>query len=123
MAWHFYTANGLALLCWALLIFAPQARLTGRVAGGLWPLLILSAYYVANLVATLLQQPASLPAFFALPTGLYAGWTHYLVLDLFAGQLIYRRARRYNGWYVTNQVITLVVAPLGVVMFLLGRRN
>jgi hypothetical protein len=119
--WLFYAANLLALSVWALLIVAPRSQLTQRVASARWPFVILTVYYLANLVYTLAIQPASamaLERFFVLPTGLSAGWTHYLVVDLFVGQYIYRSTGQYNGWYVLNQLLTLVAAPLGVVMFL-----
>ena len=126
MTWLFYAVNLFALFMWILLIFAPRAQLTRQTASALWPFAILTTYYLVNLVYTLVMQPTltlSLEAFFALPTGLYAGWTHYLVVDLFVGQHIYRRTRHYNGWYVFNQVLTLMVAPLGVVMFLYRQRQ
>lgn len=59
LSWLFYAANLLALSIWAMLIFAPKARLTWRVASGLWPLAILTAYYLVNLVYTLVAQPTS----------------------------------------------------------------
>ncbi|MCL4299457.1 MAG: DUF4281 domain-containing protein [Anaerolineae bacterium] len=121
MIWLFYAANLLALLVWALLIFAPKAHLTRRTASAVWPFVILTIYYLVNLVYTLATQPASalsLETFFALPSGLYAGWTHYLVVDLFVGQHIYRSTSHYNGRYRLNQVLTLLVAPLGVMMYL-----
>ena len=123
MTWLFYAVNLFALFMWILLIFAPRAQLTRQIASALWPFAILTTYYLVNLVYTLVMQPTltlSLEAFFALPIGLYAGWTHYLVVDLFVGQHIYRRTRHYNGGYVFNQVLTLMVAPLGVVMFCLS---
>ena len=45
------------------------------------------------------------------------------MVDLFVGQHIYRATRQYNGWYVLNQFLTLVAAPLGVVMFLYRLRG
>jgi len=125
MTWLFYAANLLALAVWALLIAAPRAQLTRRFASAWWPLLILTAYYLFNLLYTVVTVPAavvSLELFFALPSGLYAGWTHYLVVDLFAGQYIYRSTRHYNGWYVVTQLFTLAAAPVGVVLFLLRQR-
>ncbi len=126
MTWLFYAANLFALSIWAMLIFAPQATLTRRVASALWPFAILTAYYLVNLVYTLAVLPASafsLETFFALPTGLYSGWTHYLVVDLFVGQHIYRSTRHYNGWYVFNQMLTLLAAPLGVVLYLYRQKR
>lgn len=126
MIWFFYTANLLALFVWALLICAPKAHLTRRVASALWPFVLLTAYYLVNLVYTLAAQPVSalsLELFFALPTGLYSGWTHYLVVDLFVGQHIYRNTRHYNGGYRLNQVLTLLVAPLGVMMYLYRQKT
>lgn len=121
MIWLFYAANLLALLVWALLILVPKAPLTRQMASAMWPFVILTAYYLVNLVYTLAAQPVSalsLETFFALPSGLYAGWTHYLVVDLFVGQLIYRNTLHYNSAYRLNQVLTLLAAPLGVMMYL-----
>ena len=125
MIWPFYAANLLALSVWTLVIFASRVQLTQRVVLSRWPFVILAAYYLVNLIYSLVAQPMSsmsLGMFFALPTGLYAGWTHYLVVDLFVGQHIYRSTHQYNGWYVLNQVLTLMAAPLGVVMFLYRQR-
>jgi hypothetical protein len=126
MIWLFYAANVLALLVWALLIFAPKAHLTRWVAAARWPFVILTAYYLVNLVYTLAAQPASalsLETFFALPSGLYSGWTHYLIVDLFVGQHIYRSTRHYNGGYRLNQVLTLLAAPLGVMIYLYRQKT
>lgn len=126
MTWLFYAVNLFALAVWALLIFAPHTSVCRRFASALWPFAILTAYYLVNLVYTLATQPTSalsLELFFTLPTGLNAGWTHYLVVDLFVGQHIYRHARQYNGWYIVNQVLALLAAPLGVVMFLYRQRT
>lgn len=126
MIWLFYAANLLALFVWALLILVPTARLTPRVTSTLWPFVILTVYYLVNLIYTLTTQPASalsLETFFALPSGLYAGWTHYLVVDLFVGQHIYRNTRHYNGVYRLNQVLTLLAAPLGLMLYLYRQRT
>lgn len=126
MIWLFYAANLLALFVWALLILVPTAHLTQRVASALSPFILLTAYYLINLIYTLTAQPASvlsLETFFALPSGLYAGWTHYLVVDLFVGQHIYRSTRHYNSAYRLNQVLTLLAAPLGVMLYLYRLRT
>ena len=116
----FYGVNLFALVFWGLLIFAPGAQLTKRLSHVVWPFLILTAYYLVNLVYTLFMwHPIfSLEAFFALPSGLYAGWTHYLVVDLFVGQYIYRRTHNYNMGYSLNQLLTLMAAPIGLLIFL-----
>lgn len=121
----FYSVNLFALVFWILLIFAPKAQRAKRLSLAIWPFLILTAFYLINLGYTLFvwHPISSLEAFFALPSGLYAGWSHYLVVDLFVGQYIYRRTNNYNLWYSLNQLLTLMAAPIGLVIFLYRERN
>lgn len=121
----FYGVNLFTLVFWGLLICVPRTQLAKRLSWAVWPFLILTAYYLVNLVYTLLMwQPIfSLEAFFGLPSGLYAGWTHYLIVDLFVGQYIYRRTDNYNLGYALNQLLTLMAAPLGLLIFLYRDRH
>lgn len=125
MQFLFYGVNLFALVFWSLLIFIPRAQLAQRLSCTVWPFLILTTYYLVNLVYTLLMwQPIfSLEAFFALPSGLYSGWAHYLVVDLFIGQYIYRRTDNYNLGYALNQLLTLMAAPLGLLIFLYREKH
>lgn len=121
----FYSLNLFALVIWAFLILAPKTQLAKRLAVAAWPLLILTAFYLINLGNTLFvwHPTSSLEGFLALPSGLYAAWTHYLVVDLFVGQYIYRRTSTYNALYALNQLLTLMVAPIGLLIFLYRERN
>ena len=125
MQFVFYLGNLFALLCWGVLILAPKSHLAKQLSVAKWPLFVLTIIYTVFLGQALIGwlPGTSLEDFFAVPSGLYAGWTHYLVLDLFAGQYIYQRTQYYGWGYILNQLLTLAAAPLGLVLFCTESEN
>lgn len=133
----FQIVNGVALLLWLVLIFAPRRwgtiawlRLAG--AGGL------SLFYVV-LVTTALtigfgeasgpapdfSTIAGIRAIFATDGGVVTGWTHYLALDLFTGVWIAEDAdRRGIGRLVQGPVLllTFLAGPAGLLLHLILSR-
>lgn len=123
----FEIANPLALIGWLLLLIAPwMPKWSDRVAGYAIPAL-LAAVYAVMLVAHAGEGEGgfgSLEAvmqLFTLPGMVMAGWLHYLALDLFVGGWELRTARRAGipHWQVVPcLVLTLIAAPIGLLLFL-----
>ena len=128
-AWTF----PLAAPFWALMILAPGWSVTRRVIGS--PLIILpSALVYALLVlpqlSTFLPAVAdpSLGGVSALlggPVGAAAGWAHFIAFDLFVGRWMYLEGRRLNVHPLVMApvlVITILLAPVGLPLFLIVRK-
>ena len=136
MTWNtaYLIINFLVLPAWALLVFAPRARITKTlVHSALWPLVI-GLIYIGFLSAALFfgqSAPdvgfSSLSAVMALfdhPNGALTGWTHYLAFDLFVGAWIGRDAQRQGlpHWQIVPCLIgAWIFGPVGLVLYLLLR--
>ena len=133
----FRLVNTLILVPWALLVFAPRWRGTDLVAhSALYPVAYGLIYLGA--VAASLASPAAMDAgvdfttmegvaaIFSHPLGILAGWTHFLVFDLFVGAWEARDARRRGiaHWkLVPCLVFTFLAGPLGFLIYLAVRRK
>lgn len=123
----FSVLNLLVLPWWAVWLAAPRSAWALQAAshGGIF--LFLSLAYGLLLAAALAQDaPAGLGyqglrAALSSPLGFLAGWTHYLVFDLFVGAWILREAHRIDVGARPYLVFALLVGPLGLGAFLLRR--
>jgi hypothetical protein len=136
MSWQtgYLMINALVLPAWALLVFAPRARLTRNwVHSAIWPIL-LGLIYIAFLSAALffgqaapgagMSDLAGVMALFDHPNGVLTGWTHYLAFDLFVGAWIGRDAQRQglaHLFTVPCLLATLMFGPVGLVLYFLLR--
>lgn len=106
MSWNtaYIIINALVLPAWALLVFAPRAKLTNKlVHSALWPL-IMGGVYIGFLGAAILfgqsapgtgfSNLQAVTSLFDHPNGVLTGWSHYLAFDLFVGAWIGRDAAR-----------------------------
>ena len=59
----------------------------------------------------------------ASPEGFLAGWTHYVVFDLFVGRWIWRTALEEGRGCRLALVLALFAGPLGLLVFDLQRRG
>ena len=128
----FVVANTIALAGWFLLLLAPWIpKLADRVAGYGVPIL-LAAVYLFMLIVALPEAEGGFGSLEGVVAGLNApsmvltGWLHYLALDLFVGGWEVRTARREGiaFWKVAPcLVLTLLAAPVGLVVFLLVRER
>lgn len=121
------------LPAWLLLIILPRAALTrvlvqsvipAFLLGGIYALLVARAADGAMLAAPHPISLTGLMAFFETPDGVLAGLAHYLVFDLFVGAWEVRDAARRGvpHWAVIPcLLLTLVLGPLGLVLYLLVR--
>lgn len=127
----FHIANGSVLPAWALLLFAPRARITRAVVHGAVPFVILALAY-GVLLAT--DRPGPQGANFTTLTGVtniftspqtvIAAWMHYLVFDLFVGAWEGRDAARRGIPHLAVapcQLLTFLFGPLGLASYLVLR--
>jgi len=117
---------------WLLMLVAPRWRWTARIVGS--PAIVAGAIalYAALVVpqlgrllpAVARPQLPDLAALLGTPLGATIAWTHFLALDLFAGRWILLDAagRDWPGWWLRPVLLaTLLFAPLGLGLYLLGR--
>jgi hypothetical protein len=129
----FAIANNGILVFWLLLIVAPAWRGTQILVHSVAiPVLLGLTYIWLFVAAARIGLPAGasfsslhgVAAFFSSPYALTAGWVHYLVFDLFVGAWETRDARRRSIWHllvIPCLVVTLVVGPVGLFLYLLLR--
>jgi Domain of unknown function (DUF4281) len=141
MPWEqiFEWANRWALLCWAVLAFAPKRDLIlpylfyagcGVLAltyvALILPLMtgLISGGGPANGAGADFSTLAGVMALFDTRGGATIGWIHYLAFDLFVGIWVARNADRH-GYHRIVQIpilfLVLMFGPLGLTVFLLLR--
>ena len=126
----FSILNLLAAIGWLPLIFLPRVHWAAWRAPVVMPA-ILAAVYTIIVVSTLPWREGSFSSLsgvrtlFADPWILLAGWTHYLAFDLFVGGWEVRDAQRRgipHAFVVPVLVLTFLVGPAGLLLYLIGRR-
>jgi hypothetical protein len=118
---------------WALMIFLPFLKLTDTIVHSVFAPIALGVTY-AWLLATALtgQMPEGagfetldgLMKTFTVKQAVVAGWSHYLVFDLFIGAWEARDAQRVglNHFILAPcLVVTLLVGPIGLLLYLMVR--
>ena len=127
-----YSIINLAILPpWVLLAVLPHHRITQWLVHAIWVPLILGPLYVWALFfgpppvdGAGFGDLQSLMKLFQSPVAVIAGWTHYLVFDLFIGAWIVRDAKReqINHWLTLPFLFaTLMAGPAGLMGYLLLR--
>ena len=123
-----FTALSVSVLPWWLCwLCAPRSRLALRAASHGAVFVALSLCYALLLAAALAAgglggfDAAGLRAGLATERGFLAGWTHYLVFDLFVGAWIVREARRLEVEARPFLLFTFLAGPIGLGAFLLRR--
>jgi hypothetical protein len=114
----FSTANTIALVGWAALVFAPRWRWTTRLTELVVPTLLAIAYVAIlatswSLDVDSFSTLANVAALFDNPWMLLAGWVHYLAFDLLVGRW---EARDAAGRGLPH----LLVVPCLILTFLFG---
>ena len=128
----FELSNLLILPFWLLMVLAPTWSVTRRVVASPWivappcVLYLITLLPVAGMVLPEVMQPvqARIMSLLGTPTGTTLAWTHFVAFDLFVGRWIYvdSRARRYSAWWVSPLlVLTLLVGPVGLLIYLAAR--
>lgn len=128
----FELSNLVILPFWALMILAPTWSITRRVIASPWIvappclLYLIALLPVAGLVLPEVINPtqARIMSLLGTPTGTTLAWAHFVAFDLFVGRWVYcdSRDRRYTPWWVSPVlVVTLLVGPVGLLVYLAAR--
>jgi hypothetical protein len=130
----FSILNLLTMAAWLPMVFAPRVRWTATVVPVVMPFL-LGIVYVVLLIASMALSPpgagggfsslAGVRALFDSDCALLAGWAHYLAFDLFIGGWEVRDAQQRGVphlFVVPALVLTFLVGPAGLVVYLVIRR-
>ena len=125
----------IVLPCWLLLIFAPGWRGTQKIVHSALVPLILFAVYTFFLSWAIgfgggaqgagMGSLSAVMALFDSKVSMIAGWTHYLVFDLFVGAWIARDGMRRtiaHGWLVPCLLLSCGFGPVGLGLYLLIRK-
>ena len=118
---------------WALMILAPGWSVTRLVIGSpliVLPVALIYALLVLPQLGTFLPavadpSPIGVAALLATPVGAAAGWAHFIAFDLFVGRWMYLEGRRLNVHPLVMApvlVITILLAPVGLPLFLIVRK-
>lgn len=123
----FRLLNLVVLPWWVVFLVAPRSKLAARLASHGAIFLALAATYTVLLTAAIAGGPAGgfdyegIRAALSAPIGFLAGWTHYLVFDLFVGAWLLRESRRIDVEPRPYLFFTLMAGPIGLGSFLLRR--
>ncbi len=126
----FTFANAFVLAGWLALLLAPRApKLADRIASVIIPLLLAIAYLMLAPVFFTFTEGgfdslANVMILFDNPRAVMAGWLHYLAFDLFIGSWQVRQAREHNIRHlviIPSLVLTLLLGPVGLLVFFLTR--
>ena len=128
----FELSNLVILPFWALMVLVPHWSVTRRIIASPWivapPALIylVTLLPVAAMVLPEVINPvqARIADLLGTPTGVTLAWAHFVAFDLFVGRWIYcdSRGRLYSAWWVSPVlVLTLLVGPVGLLIYLTAR--
>ncbi len=132
----FSLVNAAVLPAWALLLFAPNAKLTDRLVHSMAYPFFLGLIYFFGLISTVFfgfgaegsgfTSIAQVRQIFASDMGLIVGWTHFLVFDLFVGAWEARDAKTHNIRHIYMLpclILTFMFGPVGLMLYLIIRRG
>jgi hypothetical protein len=121
--------------CWLLLLIAPAWRGTQKIVHSALVPLILFAVYLYFIMWGVafgggaegggMTSLSAVMALFDSKVSMIAGWTHYLVFDLFVGAWIARDGARRaiaHFWRIPCLLLTLMFGPVGLGLYLIIRR-
>jgi Domain of unknown function (DUF4281) len=118
---------------WVLMIFAPKWAWTKKIAESYLIVLPPVAIYVVLMIPVLPEliplvtrpELAPLAEFMSTDTGAALVWAHMIAWDLFVGRWMYLEGRRLNVHPLVMApvlVITILLAPVGLPLFLIVRK-
>jgi hypothetical protein len=128
----FELSNLFVLPFWLLMVFLPFWSVTRRVMATPWVvappalLYLITLLPVASMVLPEIINPvqARIASLLGTPTGTTLAWAHFVAFDLFVGRWIYHdsRSRGYSAWWVSPVLLlTLLVGPIGLLVYLTAR--
>jgi len=118
----FNIANIFVLPFWGLMIFLPNWNLTQKVMKSYLIFLPLILLYIYLFVISITPESAQtlsnpqlndLAEVFSNPIVTFAGWVHFLVLDLFLGRQIYWEGQNEKIWTIHSLIFCLFAGPIG----------
>jgi len=124
----FNIANFYVLPFWGLMIFLPRWGITKKVMESFLLFLPLIGLYIYLFVTSLDPQSAeiwsnpdltALTSLFSQETVIFAGWVHFLLLDLFVGRYIYLAGDQNKVWTTHSLILCLFAGPLGLLSHIL----
>jgi hypothetical protein len=118
---------------WLLMIFAPKWSWTRRIAESHLIVLPPVVIYVVLMIPVLPEllplvtrpELGALAEFMSTPTGAALVWAHMIAWDLFVGRWMYLEGRRLDVNPLIMApvlVITILLAPVGLPLFLIVRK-
>lgn len=122
----------LALPFWILMIVAPTWSVTHRIVSSplivvppvLVYLVLLVPQFGSVFAAVSSPELVPLAALFGTPVGAALAWAHFIGFDLFVGRFLYLDARERHVHPLLMApllVLTILLAPLGLLAYLLVR--
>ena len=126
----FDISNLFVLPFWTIMILAPNWQITQKIMKSyliFLPLIFLYIYlFVVSLTPEsieILSNPhlLDLAEIFANPVVTFAGWVHFLILDLFLGRYIYWQGREEKIWTIHSLVLCLFAGPIGFLSHIITR--
>ena len=128
----FELSNLLVLPFWVLMVFVPMWGMTRRILASPWVaappalLYLFTLLPVATMILPEVINPvqARITSLLGTPRGTTLAWAHFVSFDLFVGRWIYcdSRSRSYSVWWVSPVlVLTLLIGPVGLLIYLAAR--
>ncbi|QSJ19117.1 DUF4281 domain-containing protein [Nostoc sp. UHCC 0702] len=125
----FDVATLFVLPFWALMILLPNWGVTRRVMESYVPFVALALLYLYFFVSSITPETlalftprlANITQLFADERAVAAGWTHFVVVDLFVGRWIYWEGQRMGIWTTHSLVVCLFAGPFGLLSHTLTR--
>ena len=123
----FSLLNLAVLPWWGLWLALPRSRWATRAASHSAVFLALCGVYAALVAAAIGggglggSDYEAMRSALGTPLGFLAGWTHYLVFDLFVGAWILRESLRLDVEPRPYLLFALLLGPLGLGAFLVRR--
>lgn len=125
----FDVATLFVLPFWALMILLPNWGVTRRVMESYVPFVALAALYLYLFVSSITPETlalftprlANITQLFADERAVAAGWTHFVVVDLFVGRWIYSEGQRMGIWTTHSLALCLFAGPFGLLSHTLTR--
>jgi hypothetical protein len=128
MASVFDFSNLFVLPFWTVMILLPNWGVTRKVMESTIPFVVLALIYIFCFstsvnpeTAAALANPklADIARFFSDENAAATGWTHFLLMDLFAGRWIYWEGQRTGVITAHSLILCLFAGPIGVLSHIL----
>jgi hypothetical protein len=124
----FQVLNSVVLPWWAVWLVAPRSRWARLLASHAAVFVALALAYASLLATAMVSGGAGggfdfdgMRAAMGTPLGFLAGWTHFIVFDLFVGAWIVRESNRLSVEPRPYLFFALMAGPIGLGSFLVRR--